>query len=77
MLREKKSLPNLKVMEYDIAGNVLRAWRDGDGKLVFVVDGTIDEFKPNVLLIIDEYGDRKWDDVEQSRSNSEPYLNEK
>ena len=63
MLREKKSLPNLKVMEYDIAGNVLRAWRGGDGKLVFVVDGTIDEFKPNVLLIIDEYGDRKWDDV--------------
>ena len=63
MSREKKSLPKLKVSEYDIAGNVLRAWRNDDGKLVFVVDDTIDEFKPNVLLVIDEYGDRKWDDV--------------
>ncbi len=50
-------------MEYNIAGNLLRAYYDADGKLVFVLDSTIDTRKPNVLLVINPVGDRKWDDI--------------
>ena len=50
-------------MEYNIAGNLLRAYYDADGKLVFVLDSTIDTRKPNVLLVINRVGDRKWDDI--------------
>lgn len=53
----------LTFMEYNIAGNLLRAYYDADGKLVFVLDSTIDTRKPNVLLVINPVGDRKWDDI--------------
>lgn len=53
----------LTVSEYNIAGNVLRAYYDMDHKLVFVLDMTVDETKPNVLLVINPDGDRKWDDI--------------
>lgn len=53
----------LSAREYDIAGNVFRAYYDVDGKLVFVLDYTIDDRKPNVLLVINPVGDRKWDDI--------------
>ena len=53
----------LTSMEYNIAGNVLRAYYDADGKLVFVLDETVMSSKPNVLLVINPVGDRKWDDI--------------
>jgi len=53
----------LKMTEYDIAGNVLRAYYDMDNKLVFVLDMLIDGTKPNVLLVINPVGNRKWDDI--------------
>ena len=53
----------LTFREYNIAGNVLRAYYDADDKLVFVLDSTLDDRKPNTLLIINPVGDRKWDDI--------------
>ena len=53
----------LKFVDYDIAGNVFRAYYDMDGKLVFVIDFLINDTKPNVLLVINPVGDRKWDDI--------------
>ena len=49
--------------DFNIVGNVFRAYYDADGKLVFVLDSTIDDRKPNVLLVINPVGDRKWDDI--------------
>lgn len=49
--------------EYDIAGNSFRAYRDSGGKLVFVIDNTLNERKTNVMLVINPVGDRKWDDI--------------
>ena len=66
MPRENKNLNKLEFTDYDIAGNVFRAWRDGRGDLVFVVDETIDEYKPNVLLVVGARDDRKWDDILQN-----------
>ena len=60
---------NLHLVEYDIAGNVLHAWYDADKKLVFVVDETIDEYKPNVLLVVRSDGTRRWDDLLQNVYN--------
>ena len=48
---------------YEISGNRLRVWRDEDAKLLFVVDETINEYKPNVLLVVRPDGGRKWDDI--------------
>ena len=62
-------LRNLRLAEYDIAGNVLRAWYDDDDKLAFVVDETIDEYKPNVLLVVRSDGKRRWDDLLQNVYN--------
>ena len=53
----------LTFVEYNIAGNVLRAYYDADGKLVFVLDSTLDDRKPNTLLVINPVGNRKWDDI--------------
>ena len=63
MPRENESYQNLHFTDYDISGNVFRAWKNDTGDLIFVLDETIDEFKPNVLLVIGRYEDRKWDDV--------------
>ena len=60
---------NLRQMEYDIAGNVLRAWYDDEGRLALVVDETIDEYKPNVLLVVRSDGTRRWDDLLQNVYN--------
>ncbi len=60
---------NLHLVEYDIAGNVLHAWYNSDNKLVFVVDETIDEYKPNVLLVVRSDGTRRWDDLLQNVYN--------
>ena len=63
MPREKKSFQQLHSVDYDIAGNSFRAWKNDAGELIFVLDETIDEFKPNVLLVLDARDDRKWDDI--------------
>ncbi len=49
--------------DYEIAGNTIRAYRDASHKLIFVLDETINADKPNVLLVIDSFDGRKWDDV--------------
>ena len=54
---------SLKFVDYDIAGNAIRAYYDNSNKLIFVLDNTINADKPNVLLVIDSFDDRKWDDV--------------
>ena len=53
----------LKAIDYDIAGNSFRAYYDADNKLVFVLDFATSVIKPNVLLVINPDGDRKWDDI--------------
>ena len=54
---------SLTPTDYEIAGNAIRAYRDASRKLVFVLDETINADKPNVLLVIDSFDGRKWDDV--------------
>ena len=63
MPREKKSFQQLHVTDYEIAGVVFRAWKDDSDKLIFVLDTTTDEYKPNVLLVLNAHDERKWDDV--------------
>jgi len=53
----------LSVRGYDIAGNKIRAFFDGAGNLVFVIDDTALPDKPNALLVIDSFDGRKWDDI--------------
>ncbi len=53
----------LGVRGYDIAGNKIRAFFDDADNLVFVIDDTITPDKPNVLLVIDSFDGRKWDDI--------------
>lgn len=59
----ENSRQSIKTREYDIVGNVLRAYYGADGALICVVDLTISDFKPNVLLVLTADGDRKWDDI--------------
>ena len=63
MPNERESLSALTAREYDIDGNLVRAFVNDDGDIVFVLDMLVDENKPNVLLVIDAVDDRKWDDV--------------
>ena len=53
----------LTVRDFDIDGNVFRAYYDADDKMVFVVDTVVSDVKPNVLLVINPVGNRKWDDI--------------
>ncbi len=61
----ENSLPviTLTPADYEIAGNHIRAYYDARHKLVFVIDYTINDMKPNVLLVLNSVGNRKWDDV--------------
>lgn len=54
---------SLKFVDYDIMGHVFRAWFDDDGNPLFVVDSSVAEYKPNVLLVINDQNGRKWDDI--------------
>jgi len=63
MSRERKESLSLHYSDFDIMGNVFRAWYDADDNLACVVDETIDEYKPNVMLVINPQDDRKWDDI--------------
>ena len=67
MSNERENLYQpLTYTDYDIAGNVFRAYYDVDKKLVMVLDFVISDVKPNVLLVINPIGDRKWDDILQN-----------
>ena len=60
--REKTSR-KIKAVDYKINGNRIRAYYDSAHELIFVLDETINADKPNVLLVIDSFDERKWDDV--------------
>ena len=45
---------------YDIDGNDIKAFYDSADDLIFVLDSTINESKPNVLLFITPDGDKNW-----------------
>ncbi len=60
--RENNYRP-LTYIDYDIEGNAFRAYYDVDNKLVVVLDFVVSDVKPNVLLVINPVGDRKWDDI--------------
>ncbi len=61
--REFTSSSLVTSIEYHISGNDFRAYFDDQHKLIFVVDTTKSEYTPNVLLVINPVGNRKWDDV--------------
>ena len=64
MQAEREDLyQTLRVVDFDVAGNSLRAYYDADNKLVFVLDFFESDTKPNVLLVINPVGSRKWDDI--------------
>lgn len=48
---------------YSIAGNEISAYYDTAHKLLFVIDSTIFPTKPNVMLVLNSDGARKWDDI--------------
>ena len=54
---------NLTMRVFDIDGNEINAFYDSDNKLVFVRDDTVNAQKPNVLLVINPDGDKKWDEI--------------
>ncbi|MDE6250318.1 MAG: hypothetical protein K2M34_01645 [Alphaproteobacteria bacterium] len=53
----------LTYVDYDIDGNTFRAYYDNEQNMVFVVDSTQNERKPNVLLVLPASGERKWDEI--------------
>ena len=54
---------DLVMRSYDISGNEINAFYDESDDLVFVLDNTINQTKPNVLLVINPDGDKKWDEI--------------
>ena len=64
MQAERENLyKTLNFVDVDVAGNRLRAYYDADNKLVCVLDFLESDTKPNVLLVINPVGNRKWDDI--------------
>ena len=53
----------LHMQSYVIEGNEINAFYDSSDKLVFVLDNTVNNTKPNVLLVINPSADRKWDEI--------------
>ncbi len=62
MIREREH-SYLHSKDYQIDNNFLRAFYDNANNLVFVIDNTITDIKPNVMLIMNPVADRKWDDI--------------
>ena len=58
---------NLIMRTFDIDGNEINAFYDDENNLVFVRDNTINAQKPNVLLVINPDGDKKWDEILSSQ----------
>lgn len=54
---------SLTLRHYDISGNDVDAFYDNAMNLVFVLDKTINQSKPNVLLVINPLADKKWDEI--------------
>ena len=53
----------LVMRPYNIEGNEIKAFYDSSDDLVFVLDETLSDNKPNVLLVINPDGDKKWDEI--------------
>lgn len=53
----------LRMRSYNIDGNAIDAFYDSSENLIFVLDNTINAQKPNVLLVINPNGDKKWDEI--------------
>lgn len=53
----------LHMHSFVIDGNEINAFYDSSDDLVFVLDNTVNANKPNVLLVINPDGDRKWDEI--------------
>ncbi|MCQ2572040.1 MAG: hypothetical protein MJ165_03550 [Alphaproteobacteria bacterium] len=53
----------LVMRSYVIEGNEINAFYDASDDLIFVLDNTINSYKPNVLLVINPDGDKKWDEI--------------
>ncbi len=67
MSEARETSKDIKVYDYSILGNTFRLWRNADGETLFVIDDTITEYKPNVMLVLPPDEDnRKWDDVLQN-----------
>ena len=62
----RENFENLTSREYNILGNTFRVWRDDAGVTRFVLDNTIAEYKPYVMLVLPSDGNRKWDDILQN-----------
>jgi hypothetical protein len=60
---------DLVMRPYLIENNHINAFYDENDVLVFVVDNTITEKKPNVLLVINPDGDKKWDEILSGQYN--------
>lgn len=69
MIGEREDILNeneygtLNMRPYVIDGNEINAFYDDNDDLVFVLDNTINQTKPNVLLVINPSGDKKWDEI--------------
>ncbi len=48
---------------FEINESLFDAYFDETSNLIFVLDNTQDARKPNVLLVMDPVGNRKWDDI--------------
>ena len=48
----------LTMRSYDIDGNAINAFYDASDDLIFVLDNTVNQNKPNVLLVINPMGDK-------------------
>lgn len=74
MIGEREDILNenqygdLTMRPYVIDGNEINAFYDDDD-LVCVLDNTINQTKPNVLLVINPSGDKKWDEILSGQYN--------
>ena len=57
------SYGSLTMRPYVISDNNINAFYDASDNLVFVLDNTISQMKPNVLLVINPDGEKKWDEI--------------
>ena len=60
---DETALGSLVARSYNISNNDIDAFYDVNGNLIFVLDKTINQNKPNVLLVINPVGDKKWDEI--------------
>jgi len=60
---------NLELRHYDVFENSIDAFYDNKGNLVCVLDKLIDNNKPNVLLVINPDGEKKWDEILSNNYN--------